>query len=771
MQSVFKDSIWIGEAMKVKAGILSMQRICNYGSFLQAYGLKKILEELGCEVQFADYHPGECLVHGKGGAGIPRKIEKFKDVMKVRAPFRDKIRFINYKRNYAKKYYPYLGIDESLRYFPDVDLMVIGSDEVFNCIQDNPNVGFTPDLFGVGQTATKVISYAASFGNTTIEKLETYKVKEKVAGWLGALDVVSVRDSNSGKIVKTLTGRAPEYHFDPVLIYDFMKKCREIPSDVQEKNYLLLYGYTGRFTKRECAAIRKFAEERHLRILCIGGVQHCCDKFVDCNPFSVIAYFQHAKAVITDTFHGTILSVITHQRFVTIVRENGYGNAEKLIDLLEKLNLSKQILKNMSELSCTLGSKIDYSIVDQIIKEERTHTYQYLKEQIDGLHISCNDVSQIGTKCVGCRSCEQICPQGCISMIGNREGFLYPRIDETKCKKCGICMVHCPVNTENKDLNNPIRAYGLKNKDRERILRSASGGASDLFAQYIIAKGGTVFGCAYTETLEVQHIPIYKQADLYKIQSSKYVQSDIGNCYSQAKKILDEGRRVLFTGTPCQIAGLYAYLGKTEYSNLYTMDLICHGVPSPLFFQKYLEYMSKKLNGRILSYNFRSKDKRGWGTQYLIKTKTKTKTKTLALDKYGKHFMDGDCYRECCYQCKYANLSRVGDITVGDFWGIIKCYPDFFSEKGVSSVLVNTAKGEFLINQITDKAEIIFCTLEDVLIKQGNLIRPTQRKCDRDTFYVGIHNDDFLEQLKVGVCLKDRLKSMIPQEVIFMLKK
>ena len=134
--------------------------------------------------------------------------------------------------------------------------------------------------------------------------------------------------------------------------------------------------------------------------------------------------------------------------------------------------------------------------------------------------------------------------------------------------------------------------------------------------------------------------------------------------------------------------------------NLYTVDLICHGVPSPKFFKKYLEYQNKQTAGRVIYFNFRSKDKRGWGTQYLLKTKTKTKTKTLSLDRYGKHFMDGDCYRESCYKCAYANTSRVGDLTVGDFWGIAKSHPSFNSPKGVSSVFVNTEKGQKLFEMM-----------------------------------------------------------------------
>lgn len=255
-------------------------------------------------------------------------------------------------------------------------------------------------------------------------------------------------------------------------------------------------------------------------------------------------------------------------------------------------------------------------------------------------------------------------------------------------------------------------------------------------------------------------------SDLPQIQSSKYVQSDTGNTYSQVQNDLLAGKTVLYTGTPCQIDGLHSFL-KKDYENLYTIDLICHGVPSPKFFKKYLEFQNKQTDGKIIYYNFRSKDKRGWGTQYLLKTKTKT----LSLDRYGKHFMKGDCYRESCYQCEYANIHRVGDLTIGDFWGIGKSHPDFYSEKGVSSVFVNTEKGRRLFDSIKDEAWVINATLEEAMVKQGNLVHPTKRPLERDTFYRDTNCGDFIDNLNVGLQLKDRVKSIIPRNLVRILKQ
>ena len=380
------------------------------------------------------------------------------------------------------------------------------------------------------------------------------------------------------------------------------------------------------------------------------------------------------------------------------------------------------------------------------------------------------NISNVKNSCVGCRSCEQICPKKAIAMKENEEGFLYPYVDEKKCINCSLCVKRCPTQSSKNDFANPKAVFAFRNKDDTQIMQSASGGVGVLAARNIIQKGGVAYGAAYDEIFYVKHIQVDRLDDLSKIQSSKYVQSDTNDTYSQVLKDLSDGKIVLFAGTPCQIDGLNAFLGK-DYKNLYTIDLICHGVPSPKFFKKYLEYQNKQLAEKVIYFNFRSKDGRGWGTQYLLKTKTKTKTKTLSLDRYGKHFMAGDCYRECCYQCAYANTHRVGDLTIGDFWGIGKSHPEFYSEKGVSSVFVNTSKGQWLFDIIKNDAWVIDTTLEEAMVKQRNLVHPTKRPAERDAFYKNIDQDGFIDSLKVGLQLKDRIKSIVPRKLVFFLKK
>ena len=312
---------------------------------------------------------------------------KVSEALGIRTSLKNKLSFINYKRTYAKKYLPMLEIGQKYNYLPELDVLVIGSDEVFNCIQDNTNVGFSPELFGEGCKTDYLISFAASFGNTTLEKLELYGKKAEIKRYLSHFKSLSVRDENSILIVKSLLGKEPQKHLDPVLVFDYMHQCSRIPNDLRlDKPYIILYGYSGRITRDEAKKIEKFAQKSKKEILFLGGIQHCKGVFKDCSPFDVLGYFKNADCVITDTFHGTIFSIINHKPFFTIVRKsinNSYGNQEKLTDLLNTLKLSHRAVEKVDHLE-RIYEDIDYSNVEKIIMKERKKAYDYLQKNIVG---------------------------------------------------------------------------------------------------------------------------------------------------------------------------------------------------------------------------------------------------------------------------------------------------------------------------------------------------------------------------------------------------
>jgi len=374
--------------------------------------------------------------------------------------------------------------------------------------------------------------------------------------------------------------------------------------------------------------------------------------------------------------------------------------------------------------------------------------------------------------CTGCRACEQLCAHHAISMVPDKEGFLTASIEEEKCVDCGLCRERCPQNTPVEKAS-PKLSMAARDKDDAELKASASGGAFAAVAKVILARGGMVVGAAYKEDLTVSHIVVDSAEGLPLLQSSKYVQSDTEATYRRVKEALKQGREVLYSGTSCQIGGLKAYLHR-DYDRLYTMDLICHGVASPKLFAKYLAWLGGKMKGKIIGYNFRDKSC-GWGLDYMTKTKTKTKTKPSTLDPYYFHFLKGNTYRECCYRCRYCTKERVGDITVGDYWGIEKEHPDFYSAKGVSCMLVNTDKGVKLWEMVSDKFHSLESTFEKVARANHNLSRPTNRSSLRDTIYRHIDdmdvNEYFATQLAIPFSVKARIKLLLPKWFKIWIKK
>lgn len=303
------------------------------------------------------------------------------------------------------------------------------------------------------------------------------------------------------------------------------------------------------------------------------------------------------------------------------------------------------------------------------------------------------------TKCTGCTACEESCPKQAIYMHKDEEGFLYPIIDYEKCIKCRICDKVCQSLNPLKKGEEP-RVYGAINNDEKNRMNSSSGGIFSLLAKKVITDGGVVFGAAFNDELNVRHIAIGEEKLIYKLQGSKYVQSLLGSSFKEVKDLLENDRYVLFVGTPCQINGLLHFL-QHDYEKLYTMDFICHGVPSPKVWQLYLEELKKKY-GKVREgiCTFRAKDK-GWinfsikipvGDGYIREKKE---------DPYMKAFMKNLSLRPSCYNCNSKGISRNSDITVADFWAIKRFNPDLFDDKGASLVFIQSDKGEKLFELIS----------------------------------------------------------------------
>ena len=303
--------------------------------------------------------------------------------------------------------------------------------------------------------------------------------------------------------------------------------------------------------------------------------------------------------------------------------------------------------------------------------------------------------------CCGCGACMNVCPKNAIRMAEDEVGFVYPEIDQNLCVGCGACKKACGYQTQPL-MQKSEAVYAAASNNDNFLRKSASGGAFAVLAENVLKKDGVVYGAALpleNGKLEPKHLRIDTVERLPELQGSKYVQSAIGDTYAQAQKDLLDGKRVLFSGTPCQIAGLKQYL-KKDYENLLTVDIICHGVPSKRFFQSFMEDYGKKLRGTITEFYFRDKSKgQGMITRSVYKNKNgERQEKVIAgnLLSYVNLFLRSFTYRKNCYSCPFASEKRVGDLTLGDFWGFHEEYPSYDEKqglsngKGISCVLVNT---------------------------------------------------------------------------------
>ncbi|MHA1428707.1 MAG: Coenzyme F420 hydrogenase/dehydrogenase, beta subunit C-terminal domain, partial [Candidatus Helarchaeota archaeon] len=331
--------------------------------------------------------------------------------------------------------------------------------------------------------------------------------------------------------------------------------------------------------------------------------------------------------------------------------------------------------------------------------------------------------------CFGCWACVQICPTKCIEAIPDEEGFSYPVVEESFCTDCDACVKVCPAENESirTDQFKPPVCKGVLNINENIRFQSSSGGVFTTLAEHTFEKGGVVFGAVYDyENPSVFHRSISSMEDISLMQKSKYVQSDIRETYLEVRRSLRKKIPVVFTGTPCQVDGLYQYLGKNR-SGLITCDIICHGVPSPQVFNDYFSGIRSEIKSPIRYIDFRGK-KYGWGSwiQFMMHVKTTKKEilKHSLLSIYYTLFLSNTILRPVCYQCPYSNTRRISDLTMGDYWGVQKYKPELHDGKGTTLLLINTEKGIKTFQEISTNFIYESCDLSKSL--QHNLIQPTK---------------------------------------------
>lgn len=361
--------------------------------------------------------------------------------------------------------------------------------------------------------------------------------------------------------------------------------------------------------------------------------------------------------------------------------------------------------------------------------------------------------------CNGCHACYSVCPKSCIIMIEGDEGFLEPSIDKSKCIDCKLCVSRCPINnsfTEEKLENNTVRSIVAINRDDIVRKNSSSGGVFSELANYILDQDGVVYGVGFNDNFEVEHMKITNKSEIYKLQGSKYVQSKIGDTFLEIKNELENNKVVLFTGTPCQVEGLLNFLGKS-YENLYTQDIICHGVPSPKAWRKYIN----EFNEDIKNISFRDKTF-GW-LNFSVKIETEDNKYINTKDVFLQSFLKNLNLRKSCYNCKFKKINRNSDITLADCWGIENIDKKYFDDKGTSLVILHSDKGKFLYNEIKSKFISSSIDLEEAIKYNTAINKSVDMTNARSKFFKNIDKYNYKEvfQKATEITTHEKIKTFL----------
>ena len=351
-------------------------------------------------------------------------------------------------------------------------------------------------------------------------------------------------------------------------------------------------------------------------------------------------------------------------------------------------------------------------------------------------------------QCSGCTACQAVCSLSAIKMARGEHGFLYPEIDNEKCVNCGKCRNICPVFNKYLDKGKIPNAYAAKNNNEQIRSKSSSGGVFELIAQEVISQGGVVVAPAFDPEFAIRHTMIDDCARITELLGSKYVQSDVGCCYKQVLEVLEQGRRVLFSGTPCQIIGLKSFL-KKEYESLLTQDIICHGVPSPESWVKYLQYRKKVASAdKILRVIFREKKLDGSAVLKIEFSNGSVYEGDYTKDPFIKSYLSNLNLRSSCLDCSFKQINRGSDITIGDFWGVERCCPQMADGKGVTLILAHSEKGEEIITNLASKMEYCKVSFTEAIKDNTSYSHSTKGNPFREKFLLTVTAKNFEKNVK-----------------------
>lgn len=545
---------------------------------------------------------------------------------------------------------------------------------------------------------------------------------------LRGFSAVSVREYSAAELMRKKFGIFAEVIIDPIFFTSKEEYGAMMKPLRQEAEEPYLFAYILDPTPDKKNAVFQIARELDLKVkIALDGRKFTYEKnFEQMNmPEDTLPeldfpqwlyYFNGASYVFTDSFHGAAMATIMNCPFVMYANyRRGYP---RFVTLAKMFGLEERLVEKAEEISEHLiHTEIDFNRVNRLLEAEKAKGEEWLKESLEvkraetpyyatkSIESKASESYDICPKasCTGCSACMNICPAKCVKMVPDKEGFSYPVIDRNKCVNCGLCKKVCPVlnrTEKEKALNSVWAAYSLDEKTR---YMSTSGGAFTELAKYVLKMSGVCYGAAYDEVFNVCHVRISSEQQLPLIRQSKYLQSDVEDVYKQIKRDLEHELYVLFCGTPCQCAGLSAFLGK-EYPKLVIVDFICHSICSPKAYQEYLRDIEKQYDARISRVWFKNKEStwKNFSLRIDFRDKEEYYRRTCRKDPYFEAFLKYRvCSRPSCHNCRFKGEERFSDITLADFWGLKWKNPAFGEEQmknGVSLIMINSEKGRFIFD-------------------------------------------------------------------------
>ena len=686
----------------MKTGLVTFFHIHHYGAVLQACATQRAVEQLGSECEIFNYYVNQSNDLFRKPTGLGSAAADAHTALHYRAMKERYERFEDFSRRCLRISPQRYESFDALKSAPPCDVYLSGSDQIWNP-KIFPDGHFDPVFFSQF-TAGRKISYAPSFGIPHIPD----GMEAELKGYLDGFSHLSARENRGQSMIREISGRESSVVLDPTLLLRQEDWSALSAEPALSGGYILCYCISKPGALEPY--IRRLQAETGLPVVQLCGIRQKVHPKAECvfsaGPAEFLGLFRHAAYVCTNSFHGTVFSLQFQKPFFTAVSpaEMAAPEQSRIYSLLDRLGLTSRIIGKGD--SAGLLDKIDWAAVTARLEAERQKSLAYLKAALyDEAVPVLSEPESSGlpelasqTNCTGCTACAAACPKNAISMVRDRAGFSYPAVDSEKCVHCGRCTAVCPALRPKE--SRPLPAvFAAWNRDDTIRKDSTSGGLFSLLAQDTLECGGVVFGAALDGKSHLRHIACFTPEDLRYLRGAKYVQSDLDGVYREIRELL-KSRPVLFSGTPCQVDGLYHFLGNRP-ENLTTCDLVCQGVPSPGVWEAMVRSIESCKRRSIQTVRFRNKVT-GWKDSHftLLYKDGSVDSAPLYQTEWGRAFGRALMLRPCCYRCPYTSMSRVGDFTLGDFWGLKPDELPEQQERGVSLLMVNTSHASHVFDRL-----------------------------------------------------------------------